>query len=147
MSKMTVSRIIDDVSCIISNMQIIVSSFLLITLRKSTLCINNIYCLNFLVSCNVLMVRSLRKDEHLSVNRKCFHSINVHGVCDADLNFTIILAKWPRCLVCKQISHPCVLTNHALCSWIPSNILTRYYLRPHLVSFMLRSYSHTQDPT
>ena len=29
------------------------------------------------------------------MNRKYFHSINIQGVCDAELKFLNIIAKWP----------------------------------------------------
>ena len=41
------------------------------------------------------------KNEHLFVNRKCFHSIKVSRVCGADLKFKNIVAKWLRWLVCE----------------------------------------------
>ena len=33
----------------------------------------------------------------LFVNRKNFHSINVQAICDSDLKFIDIVAKWPGC--------------------------------------------------
>ena len=41
----------------------------------------------------IIAVRSPGKDEHMIVNRKFFHSINVQGVCGADLKFKNIVAK------------------------------------------------------
>ncbi len=35
------------------------------------------------------------EDEHLFVNRKGFHSINVHCICDADLVIREVVVKWP----------------------------------------------------
>ena len=34
-------------------------------------------------------------NENLFVNRKNFHSINVQAICDSDLTFIDIVAKWP----------------------------------------------------
>ena len=36
-------------------------------------------------------------NEDLFVNRKNFHSINVQALCDSDLKFIDIVAKWPGC--------------------------------------------------
>ena len=36
-------------------------------------------------------------NEDLFVNRKNFHSINVQVICDSDLKFIDIVAKWPGC--------------------------------------------------
>jgi len=33
-------------------------------------------------------------DEHFYVNRKNYHSINIQGVCDANMTFLNIVAKW-----------------------------------------------------
>ncbi|XP_061186799.1 putative nuclease HARBI1 [Saccostrea echinata] len=40
-------------------------------------------------------VKAPKNDEHLFVNRKNFHSINVMAVCDSRTKFTSIVAKWP----------------------------------------------------
>ena len=94
------------------------------------------------IDCTHIAVRSTSKDEILFVNRKCFQSINVQGVCDADLKLTSIVATWPSWLVWEKIAHSCVYINATLCTLILSNILTQYirmtYLRHRLVRFMLR---------
>lgn len=41
-----------------------------------------------------IRIKSLSLDEHLYVNRKKQHSINVHAVCDSKLRLNIV-AKWP----------------------------------------------------
>lgn len=40
-------------------------------------------------------IKSPSTDEHLYVNRKNYHSINVQGVCDSNLKFLNVVAKWP----------------------------------------------------
>ncbi|XP_062579744.1 putative nuclease HARBI1 [Saccostrea cucullata] len=42
-----------------------------------------------------IRIKSPSVDEHLYINRKNYHSINVQGVCDANLKFINIVAKWP----------------------------------------------------
>lgn len=42
-----------------------------------------------------IKIKAPSTDEHLYVNRKHFHSINVQCVCDSKLNFFNIVAKWP----------------------------------------------------
>ena len=47
------------------------------------------------IDCTHVRIKSPSIDEHLYVNRKNFHSINIQGVCDAELKFLNIIAKWP----------------------------------------------------
>ena len=42
-----------------------------------------------------IRIKSPPNDEHLFLNRKNYHSINVQGVCDEKLRFINILSKWP----------------------------------------------------
>ncbi|CAC5385319.1 HARBI1 [Mytilus coruscus] len=42
-----------------------------------------------------IRIKAPLTDEHLYVNRKNYHSINVQGVCDANMKFLNIVAKWP----------------------------------------------------
>lgn len=42
-----------------------------------------------------IRIKSPSTDEHLYVNRKNYHSINVKGVCDSKLRFINIVSKWP----------------------------------------------------
>ncbi|CAC5398924.1 HARBI1 [Mytilus coruscus] len=42
-----------------------------------------------------IRITSPLEDEHLYVNRKNYHSINVQGVCDSNMKFLNIVAKWP----------------------------------------------------
>ena len=42
-----------------------------------------------------IRIKSPPNDEHLFVNRKNYHSINVQGVCDEKLRFFNIVSKWP----------------------------------------------------
>lgn len=42
-----------------------------------------------------IRIKSPSLDEHLYVNRKNYHSINVQAVCDSKLRFMNIVAKWP----------------------------------------------------
>lgn len=40
-------------------------------------------------------IKSPSVDEHLYVNRKNYHSINVQGVCDFNWKFLNVVARWP----------------------------------------------------
>jgi len=40
-------------------------------------------------------IKSPSTDEHLYASRKNYHSINVQGVCDSNLKFLNVVAKWP----------------------------------------------------
>ena len=98
MSRMTVSRIIDDVSCSISKHADNFIKFPIDNAEKIHIMQKYYQLSKFpnVLGCidgTHIAIRSPSKDEHLFVNRKSFHSINVQGVCDADLNFTNILAK------------------------------------------------------
>ena len=42
-----------------------------------------------------IRIKAPSTDEHLYVNRKNYHSINVQGVCDSNMKFLNIVAKWP----------------------------------------------------
>ncbi|CAG2229820.1 HARBI1 [Mytilus edulis] len=42
-----------------------------------------------------IRIRAPSVDEHIYVNRKNYHSVNVQGVCDSDMKFMNIVAKWP----------------------------------------------------
>lgn len=42
-----------------------------------------------------IKIKAQTTDEHLYVNRKHFHSINVQCLCDSKLKFLNIVAKWP----------------------------------------------------
>ena len=43
----------------------------------------------------LIRIKSSPNDEHLLVNKKKYHSINVQGVCDEKLRFINIVSKWP----------------------------------------------------
>ena len=42
----------------------------------------------------LIRIRAPAKDEHLYVCHKGFHAINVMAVCDAQMRFTNLVAKW-----------------------------------------------------
>ena len=42
-----------------------------------------------------IRIKSPSEDEHLYVNRKNYHSVNVQVLCDVSLKFLNVLAKWP----------------------------------------------------
>lgn len=42
-----------------------------------------------------IRIKAPKQDEHLYVNRKNFHSINVQLVCDANYMIMDVVAKWP----------------------------------------------------
>ena len=128
-TRMTVSRIIDVVSHMISKHADNFIKFPSDNVGKIDIMQKYYQVSKFpnKISWDVLMV-------NISLYTKCFNSENVKGVSDADLKFTKVVAKWPR--------HSCVLTNATLCSLILSNILIQYIrmknLRHRLVHFMLR---------
>ena len=41
-------------------------------------------------------IKTSSHEEHVYVNRKNFHSINVMGVCNANLKFLDLIVKWPE---------------------------------------------------
>ena len=67
-----------------------------------------------------IAVRSLSKDEHLFVNRKCFHSMDIQRVYDADLKFTNIVAKWPG-------------SSHVSFIWTDSVLSTKFESGIHVI--------------
>lgn len=42
-----------------------------------------------------ILIKALNNDEHLFVNRKFFHSINIMAVCYASLKYINLVARWP----------------------------------------------------
>lgn len=42
-----------------------------------------------------IRIKAPSTDEHLYVNRKNYHSINVQGVCNSQMKFLNIVARWP----------------------------------------------------
>ena len=79
MSRMTVSRMIDNIIKFPSDnaekIHIMQKYYQLSKFPNVLWCIDGTH----------IAVRSTSRDKHLFVNRKCFQSINVQGVCDADL--------------------------------------------------------------
>jgi hypothetical protein len=68
-------------------------------------------------------IKAPKDDEHLFVNRKNFHSINVMAVCDASLKFTNLVARWPGS------SHDAfVWTNSTLCDLFENGDINRGWL-------------------
>lgn len=47
------------------------------------------------IDCTHIGIRAPSANEHLYVNRKNFHSINVQAIVDAQLHFTNVCARWP----------------------------------------------------
>ena len=100
MSKMTVSRIVSEISASIAKQAKVYIKFPVSNSDKINV-MQKYYDLSKFP--NVLgcidgthvPIRRPIRDEHLFINRKNFHSINVQGVCDSDLRFTNIVAKWP----------------------------------------------------
>lgn len=100
MSRMTVSRVISDISTSIANhaddfikcpntnaekISVMQKYYDLSKFPNVLGCIDGTH----------VPIKTPCKDEHLFINRKNFHSINVQGVCDSDLRFTNLVAKWP----------------------------------------------------
>lgn len=42
-----------------------------------------------------IRIKSPSEDEHLYVNRKNYHLVNVQVLCDVSLKFLNVVAKWP----------------------------------------------------
>ena len=79
-------------------------------------------------------------DEHLYVNRKNFHSINIQGVCDAELKFLNIIAKWPGSTHDSFIWNNCALKEMFEDGTISDGWLlgdSAYPLRPWLLTPVL----------
>ena len=93
------------------------------------------------IDCTHIAVRSTSKDEILFVNRKCFQSINVQGVCDADLTHKYCRKVAKLISLRVDITLTCINQSYFM-TLILSNILTQYirmtYLRHRLVRLMLR---------
>ncbi|XP_062584804.1 putative nuclease HARBI1 [Saccostrea cucullata] len=100
MSRMIVSRVISDVSTSIANHANEYIIFPNSNAEKIKVMQNYHELSRFpnILGCidgTHVPIRTPKQDEHLYVNRKNFHSINVQGVCDSDLRFTNLVAKWP----------------------------------------------------
>lgn len=80
-------------------MQTTSSNFLTQMQKKLVLCKNiNLSKFPNVLGCidgTHVPIKTPCKAEHLFINRKNFHSINVQGECDSDLRFTNLVAKWP----------------------------------------------------
>lgn len=47
------------------------------------------------ISCTHIAVKAPSQDESVDINRKHFHSINVQIICDAQMQLSNIVARWP----------------------------------------------------
>ena len=47
------------------------------------------------IDCTHIAIKEPSHDEFVYVNRKHFHSINVQIICDAQMQLTDIVARWP----------------------------------------------------
>ncbi len=47
------------------------------------------------IDCTHIAIKAPSQDEFVFVNRKHFHSINVQIICDAQMQLTNIVARWP----------------------------------------------------
>ena len=74
------------------------------------------------------------------MNRKNFHSINIQGVCDAELKFLNIIAKWPGSTHDSFIWNNCALKEMFEDGTISDGWLlgdSAYPLRPWLLTPVL----------
>ncbi|XP_062620963.1 putative nuclease HARBI1 [Saccostrea cucullata] len=85
-------------------------------------------------------IKSPSFEENVFVNRKNYHSINTMAVCDANLKFLNVVAKWPGS------SHDSfVWNNSTLCQILENKIISRgwllgdsgYPLKPYLLTPVL----------
>ena len=67
-------------------------------------------------------VKAPSDEEHIYVNRKNFHSINVQGVCDANMKLLDVVAKWPG-----SAHDSFVWSNSALCQMFENGTITGGY--------------------
>ncbi|CAC5395979.1 HARBI1 [Mytilus coruscus] len=93
-------------------------------------------------------IKSPSEDEHIFVNRKNFHSINVPGVCDSYLKFLKIVSQWPGA------THDAFIwSNSTVCELFEIRTISDgwllgdsgYPVRPWLLTH--RSESHYQKAT
>ncbi len=47
------------------------------------------------IDCTHVSIKAPSEDEHLYVNRKGYHSVNIQAVCDSKMLFLDAVAKWP----------------------------------------------------
>ncbi|XP_061166748.1 putative nuclease HARBI1 [Saccostrea echinata] len=47
------------------------------------------------IDCTHIRMKAPTTAEHIYVNRKNYHSINIQGVCDSTLKFLNVVARWP----------------------------------------------------
>jgi len=87
-----------------------------------------------------IAIKRPRQDEHIYVNRKGFHSLNVQVVCDFTLKFTNCVVKWPGCTHDTAIWKECGLYQYVTRymgqlsndSWLIGD--TGYPLREYLLT-------------
>jgi hypothetical protein len=88
------------------------------------------------IDCTHVRIRRPREDAAAFVNRKGFHSINVQAVCDARLQFTNIVARWPGCshdaFIFRQSALNDLLANGRVAGYLLGD--AGYPLRPYLLT-------------
>jgi len=55
------------------------------------------------IDCTHIAIKAPSQDEFVYVNRKHFHSINVQIICDAQMQLTNIVARWPGSMYASYI--------------------------------------------
>ena len=83
------------------------------------------------------MEHSPPNDEHLFVNRKNYHSINVQGVCDEKLRFINIVSKWPG-----STHDSFILENSALKNMFETSAIAEGWLLGRVLQIKCRVARH-----
>lgn len=95
-----------------------------------------------------IRIKSPAEDEHLYVNRKNYHSINVQAVCDSSMKFLNIVAKYPG-----ATHDSFILTNSNIYELFDSREIgigwllgdSGYPLRPWLMTPMLNASTEAEE--
>lgn len=67
----------------------------------------------------LIPIRAPHENEHLYVCHKGYHAINVMAVCDANMAFTNIVAKWQGAAHDSAIFNSSLLRKRWMASWRP----------------------------
>lgn len=89
------------------------------------------------IDCTHVAIRRPHINEHVYVNRKNFHSINVQAICDAKMRFTNVVVLWPGSTHDSFVWEQCAIKNQFLNGEHGDGYLigdSGYALRPYLIT-------------